>query len=61
MCYFIEDQLVAIGVVDITETAMSSVYFFYDPKYEYLNFGTFAALIEIEYIQILRKWFHDFK
>jgi arginine-tRNA-protein transferase len=42
---------VAVGVIDITEKCMSSVYFFYDPIFEEkFNFGTFAALVEIEYV-----------
>lgn len=50
MRYYIGDTLVAVGVVDITETALSSVYYFYDPIFEEFNFGTFGALVEIEYI-----------
>jgi arginyl-tRNA--protein-N-Asp/Glu arginylyltransferase len=48
---FILDKLIAVGVVDITERCMSSVYLFYDPDLESkFKFGTFTALIEIEYI-----------
>lgn len=61
MCYYLQDKLVAIGVVDITENVLSSVYFFYDPLFEWLNFGTFGALVEIEYIQILNQYFPNFK
>lgn len=61
MCYYIQDKLVAVGVVDIADNAMSSVYFFYDPAFEPYNFGTFGALVEIEFIQILTTYFPDFK
>ena len=56
------DRLIAIGVIDITENCLSSVYFFYDPMFEeHFNFGTFAALLEIEYVQIMNRYFPDFK
>ncbi|CAD8172090.1 unnamed protein product [Paramecium pentaurelia] len=61
MRYYLGDILVAVGVVDITETALSSVYFFYDPIFEEFNFGTFGALVEIEYIQLMNQYFPDFK
>jgi arginine-tRNA-protein transferase len=50
MRYYLRDQLIAIGVIDITSEVLSSVYFFYDPMFEDLNVGTFGALLEIEWI-----------
>lgn len=47
MKYYLGDTLVAVGVVDITEISLSSVYYFYDPIFEEFNFGTFGALVEI--------------
>lgn len=50
MNYFLAGKFIAVGVVDIFEKGLSSVYFFYDPNYKKLDLGVVAALIEIEYI-----------
>ena len=55
MVHRIDGQIMAVGVIDITEECLSSVYLFYDPKYEFLNPGTLSALKEIEYIRRIRK------
>lgn len=47
MCYYLRNELIAVGVVDITSEVLSSVYFFYNPILEDLNMGTFGALVEI--------------
>lgn len=47
--------------MDITKSVLSSVYFFYDPLFEEkFKFGTFAALIEIQYVQLMNRYFPDF-
>lgn len=51
MNYYLDDELFAVGVVDITYEAMSSVYFFYDHRYKKLSPGVYGALIEIEFIK----------
>ncbi len=48
-CYYIKDQLVAVGVLDFLPSGLSSVYCFYDPNLPKLNLGKFTALKEIEY------------
>ncbi len=50
MNYFLDNKFIAVGVVDIFEDCMSSVYFFYDPIYKKLSLGVIGALIEIEFI-----------
>jgi arginine-tRNA-protein transferase len=40
-----------VGVLDITDFCVSSVYLFYDPKYEFLSPGTLSAIREIEYVK----------
>ena len=50
MLHRIDGELIAVGVLDYTHEALSSVYLFYDPKYEFLTPGTLSALLEIEYI-----------
>jgi arginine-tRNA-protein transferase len=42
--YRINGKLVAVGVIDILSNCVSSVYFFYDPDYQFLNLGTYSAL-----------------
>jgi arginine-tRNA-protein transferase len=42
--YWLDGKLIAVGVVDILPSCVSSVYFFYDPEYSYLSLGTYAAL-----------------
>lgn len=59
--YYLDGKLFAVGVVDVTENALSSVYFFYDPKYKALNIGIIGSLWEIEFIQEMNKEFPDFK
>ena len=40
---------------------MSSVYYFYDPAYLDYNIGTVGALIEIEWIKRMSRYFPEFK
>ena len=47
MLHRIDGKVMAVGVIDITHKCLSSVYLFYDPKYEFLNPGTLSALKEI--------------
>ena len=51
--YRIDGKLVAVGVIDILPSCLSSVYFFYDPDYEFLSLGKISALQEIQYVQAL--------
>lgn len=45
----IDNKLVAVGVLDLLPTGLSSVYFFYDPDYRDLVLGKVCALKEIEF------------
>ncbi|MEZ6060853.1 MAG: arginyltransferase [Planctomycetaceae bacterium] len=45
--YLLNGQLVAIGIVDMTESAMSSIYFFHDPELRHAGLGTYSVLSEI--------------
>lgn len=42
--YWIEDKLVAVGVIDILPNCVTSVYSFYDPDYHHLALGTYSSL-----------------
>jgi arginine-tRNA-protein transferase len=61
MKYFIEGNLLAVGVVDMVDDGLSSVYFFYDPKYKECRLGVFSSLIEIEYVRWMRLSFPEFR
>jgi arginine-tRNA-protein transferase len=51
MLHRIDGELAFVGVLDYTNIGVSSVYLFYDPKWEFLSPGTLAALREIEHIR----------
>jgi len=42
--YWLDDKLIAVGVIDILPACVSSVYFFYDPDYSFLSLGTYGSL-----------------
>lgn len=48
-------RLVGLGLVDVTSTAMSSIYFFHDPKYRDAGLGTYSIQKEIEYGRTLGR------
>lgn len=47
MKYYFSNRLIGVGVIDIVDDGMSSVYFFYDPAYKEHRLGVFSSLIEI--------------
>ncbi|KAH7301905.1 hypothetical protein KP509_23G047900 [Ceratopteris richardii] len=49
--YIIDGRLVAVGVVDILPTCLSSKYLFWDPDFAFLSLGKYSALREIEWVQ----------
>jgi len=53
--YYLDDKLIAVGVVDVLPECLSSVYFFYDPAYHFLDLGVISALREIEWVQNIAK------
>lgn len=42
-------RLVGLGLVDVTSSAMSSIYFFHDPDYRDAGIGTYSIQREIEF------------
>ncbi|MDX2198534.1 MAG: arginyltransferase [Phycisphaerae bacterium] len=48
MTYWTAGRLVGVGTIDITERAVSSVYFFYDPQEARRSLGVFSVMCEIE-------------
>jgi len=55
--YRLGDLLVAVGVIDILPTGLSSVYLFYNPSfsYELVALGKYAILKEIEFARDILK------
>nr|XP_016999684.2 arginyl-tRNA--protein transferase 1 isoform X1 [Drosophila takahashii] len=53
--YWLDDNLIAVGVIDILPGCVSSVYFFYDPEYSFLSLGTYGSLREIDFVQSLAE------
>lgn len=61
MKYYIEDELKMVSVVDILPGCMSLVYNFYHPSLRKLSIGTVGILKDILYIELMQKYFPDFK
>ena len=48
MTYRVGRRIVAAGILDVAETCLSSVYFFFDPAESWRSLGVFGAWCEIE-------------
>jgi len=57
-CFYEEESLVAAGFLDVSERALSSVYFIFDPQFEKQSLGTFGAISELQMAQFLGKEFY---
>ncbi|EAT42617.1 AAEL005885-PC [Aedes aegypti] len=53
--YWLDDRLIAVGVIDILPSCVSSVYFFYDPEFRFLSLGTYASLRELAFTRKLHQ------
>jgi len=49
--WFLDGNLIAVGVLDILPACISSVYFFHDPSLSSLSLGTISALFEIAIVK----------
>lgn len=61
MCYYLENRLIAVGIVDLGALSASSVYFYFDPAPEVarLSPGVFSVLQEIELCRRSgRRWLY---
>ncbi|XP_029168996.1 arginyl-tRNA--protein transferase 1 isoform X2 [Nylanderia fulva] len=59
--YWLDNELIAVAVIDILPSCISSVYFFYDPAYSQLSLGTFSSLQEVYLTRQLNKVTSDLK
>lgn len=57
-CYYLDDKLIAIGVLDILPHSLSSVYFIWDPDYAHLGLGNLSALHELVLTKMLGKKYY---
>lgn len=46
-CYYLDEKLIALSVLDFLPNSLSSVYFIYDPDYANLSLGTLLGLREV--------------
>ncbi|XP_035982606.1 arginyl-tRNA--protein transferase 1 isoform X2 [Fundulus heteroclitus] len=53
--YWLDGRIVAVGVIDILPTCVSSVYLYYHPDFESLSLGSYSALREIAFTRQLQK------
>ncbi|KAF9969399.1 Arginyl-tRNA--protein transferase 1 [Actinomortierella ambigua] len=54
-CYYLDEKLIAVSVIDILPNCVSAVYFFYDPDYSALSLGKYSAQREIALVQELHQ------
>lgn len=59
MYHRLDGKLVAVGLLDICTSVMNSAYFIYDPDYKHLNLGIVGALVEMEYMRMVRQKFYS--
>ncbi len=59
MRYYVGDQLMGIGWIDVLPNALSSVYFAFDPDYSSRSPGVFSMLKELELCKKLGKRWHQ--
>lgn len=58
-CYYYKGALIALGVIDILPSGISSVYFIYDPEYKSLSLGKLSALYEMALCEAWNlKWYY---
>uniref|UniRef100_UPI0037E7FB77 arginyl-tRNA--protein transferase 1 isoform X1 n=1 Tax=Semicossyphus pulcher TaxID=241346 RepID=UPI0037E7FB77 len=53
--YWLDGRIVAVGVIDILPTCVSSVYLYYHPNFASLSLGSYSALREIAFTRQLQK------
>jgi arginine-tRNA-protein transferase len=46
--YRLDGRLIGLGLVDITSTCLSSIYFFHDPQWRQYGLGTWSVLQELQ-------------
>lgn len=57
-CYYLDNKLIAISVLDFLPTGLSSIYFIWDPDFAHLSLGTLSGLREIQMCQVLELGYY---
>lgn len=55
MYHRLDGKLVAVGLIDLCSEVLNSAYFIWDPDYKFLNLGVVGALIEIQYMHLIKE------
>jgi len=45
--YLVDGCIIAVGVIDVLPSCISSVYLYYDPDFRFLSLGTLTSLLEV--------------
>lgn len=53
-CFYLQEQLVAVAVIDIMNDGLSAIYTFYDPHLDRRSLGVMAILWQIQYCRELQ-------
>ncbi|XP_029466415.1 arginyl-tRNA--protein transferase 1 isoform X1 [Rhinatrema bivittatum] len=53
--YWLDGKIIAVGVLDILPSCVSSVYLYYDPDLSFLSLGVYSALREIAFTRQLHE------
>ncbi|KAF9199760.1 Arginyl-tRNA--protein transferase 1 [Haplosporangium sp. Z 27] len=53
-CYYVDNKLIAVSVLDILPQCVSSGYFYYDPSLSSLSLGRYSTLREIALVQEIK-------
>ncbi|MCK4872255.1 MAG: arginyltransferase [Phycisphaerales bacterium] len=56
--YRVGERIVGVGILDVTPSCLSSVYFYFDPQERSRSLGTLSVLCEIELCQKLSKRYY---
>lgn len=56
LLHFVDEELIAVSIIDIMPHSLSSVYCYYEPDHKKLSLGIYTALKEIEFISVLNKY-----
>ncbi|MFO0938982.1 MAG: arginyltransferase [Gemmataceae bacterium] len=56
-CYYLKDELIGVGYVDVLPDGLSAIYFFYDPDHRDRSLGTFNVMNVIRVARSLPREF----
>jgi len=56
--YYLGDELIAAGFLDVSELGLSTVYFVFDPEHAKRSLGTYSILKEIQISDAMKKKYY---